>query len=578
MKLRRLLMTGMLTIAFLSLASVGMADMKAAEKWIDTEFQPSTLSKAEQMKEMEWFIKAAAPFKGMEIKVVSETIPTHEYESKVLAKAFYEITGIKVTHDLIQEGDVIEKLQVQFQSGENVFDAYINDSDLIGTHFRSGHVVNLTDWMKGEGKDVTLPTLDIDDFMGKSFTTGPDGKLYQLPDQQFANLYWFRYDWFNKPELKKAFKAKYGYELGVPVNWSAYEDIAEFFTNDVREIDGKAVYGHMDYGKKAPDLGWRFTDAWLSMAGAGDKGLPNGKPVDEWGIRVDGCKPVGSSVSRGGAANGPAAKYALRKYMEWLRLYAPPGALGMDFYQSLPSLAKGNVAQQIFWYTAFTSSMVEPRSKGNMTVDDKGFPLWRMAPSPHGPYWEEGQKLGYQDCGSWTLLKSTPVQRRKAAWLFAQFCVAKSVSLKKTHVGLTPIRDSDIRHQSFTDRAPKLGGLVEFYRSPARVAWTPTGTNVPDYPKLSQLWWQNIGEAVAGEVTVDTAMDNLAEEQDKILMRLERANILGECGPKLNKPRDESYWLKQPGSPKAKLDNEKPQGETVNYDQLLKAWKDGRVK
>jgi len=578
MKLRRLMMTGMLTLAFLSLASVGFADMQAAQKWVDNEFQPSTLSKADQMKEMEWFIKAAAPFKGMEIKVVSETIPTHEYESKVLAKAFTEITGIKITHDLIQEGDVIEKLQVQFQSGENVFDAYINDSDLIGTHFRSGHVVNLTDWMAGDGKDVTLPTLDIDDFMGKSFTTGPDGKLYQLPDQQFANLYWFRYDWFNKPELKKAFKDKYGYELGVPVNWSAYEDIAEFFTEDVREIDGVAIYGHMDYGKKAPDLGWRFTDAWLSMAGAGDKGLPNGKPVDEWGIRVEGCRPVGSTVARGGATNGPAAKYALRKYMEWLRKYAPPGALGMDFYQSLPSLAKGNVAQQIFWYTAFTSSMVAPRSEGNMTVDDKGFPLWRMAPSPHGPYWEEGQKLGYQDCGSWTLLKSTPLERRKAAWLFAQFCVSKSVSLKKTHVGLTPIRDSDIRDKSFTERAPKLGGLVEFYRSPARVAWTPTGTNVPDYPKLAQLWWQNIGEAVAGEVTVDTAMDNLAKEQDKIMQRLERAGILGECGPKLNKPVAEEEWLKKPGSPKAKLANEKPQGETLDYDKLLQAWKEGRVK
>ncbi|QJB57123.1 ABC transporter substrate-binding protein [Pseudodesulfovibrio sp. zrk46] len=578
MKLRRLVMTGMLTLAFLSLASVGMADMKAAKKWVDNEFQPSTLSKAEQMKEMEWFIKAAEPFKGMEIKVVSETIPTHEYESKVLAKAFYEITGIKVTHDLIGEGDVIEKLQVQFQSGENVFDAYINDSDLIGTHFRSGKVVNLTDWMAGEGKSVTLPTLDIDDFMGKSFTTGPDGKLYQLPDQQFANLYWFRYDWFQKPELKKAFKAKYGYELGVPVNWSAYEDIADFFTNDVREIDGKAIYGHMDYGKKAPDLGWRFTDAWLSMAGAGDKGIPNGKPVDEWGIRVDGCRPVGSTVARGGATNGPAAKYALRKYMEWLRKYAPPGALGMDFYQSLPSLAKGNVAQQIFWYTAFTASLVEPQSKGNNTVDAAGKPLWRMAPSPHGPYWEEGQKLGYQDCGSWTLLKSTPLKRRQAAWLFAQFCVAKTTSLKKTHVGLTPIRNSDINDKSFTERAPMLGGLVEFYRSPARVAWTPTGTNVPDYPKLAQLWWQNIGEAVAGEVTVSTAMDNLAKEQDKILMRLERADILGECGPKLNKPRDEAYWLNQPGSPKAKLANEKPQGETVDYDQLIKAWKAGKVK
>ncbi len=91
-------------------AASASADMAAAEKWVDNEFQPSTLSREDQMKEMEWLIKAAEPFKGMEIKVVSETIPTHSYESETLAKAFEEITGIKVTHDLIQEGDVIEKL------------------------------------------------------------------------------------------------------------------------------------------------------------------------------------------------------------------------------------------------------------------------------------------------------------------------------------------------------------------------------------------------------------------------------------------------------------------------------------
>lgn len=559
-------------VALLLGATTVKADEAAAKRWIDNEFQPSTLTKDEQMKEMQWFIKAAEPFKGMSIKVVSETIPTHEYEAKTLAKAFEEITGIKVTHDLIQEGDVIEKLQTQLQSGENIYDAYINDSDLIGTHFRYGAVANLTDWMADEGKDVTLPTLDVDDFIGKEFTTGPDGKLYQLPDQQFANLYWFRYDWFQRDDFKSKFKEIYGYDLGVPVNWSAYEDIAEFFSEHVKEIDGKAVYGHMDYGKKAPDLGWRFTDAWLSMAGAGDKGLPNGKPVDEWGIRVEGCRPVGATVARGGAANGPAAKYALRKYMDWLRKFAPPGALGMDFYQSLPSLAKGNVAQQIFWYTAFTASMVAPKSEGNNTVDDDGNPLWRMAPSPHGPYWEEGQKLGYQDAGSWTLLKSTPVDRRKAAWLYAQFTVAKTVSLKKSHVGLTIIRDSDINHASFTERAPKLGGLVEFYRSPARVRWTPSGTNVPDYPKLAQLWWQNIGEAVAGEVTPEKAMDNLAREQDKVLRRLQRAGVQGECGPKLNEEIDEAEWLNKPGSPKSKLENEKPKGMTVNYDELIKSW------
>ncbi|WP_206617983.1 ABC transporter substrate-binding protein [Hahella sp. KA22] len=545
----------------------------AAKKWVDSEFTASTLSKEEQMKEMAWFTEAAKRFRGMEINVASETITTHEYESKVLAKAFYEITGIKINHDLIQEGDVVEKLQTQMQSGRNIYDGYINDSDLIGTHFRYGKAVPISDMMEGDGKDLTLPTLDLQDFIGLSFTTGPDGKIYQLPDQQFANLYWFRYDWFQRDDLKKKFKEIYGYELGVPKNWSAYEDIAEFFTDKVKNIDGQRVYGHMDYGKKDPSLGWRFTDAWFSMAGAGDKGLPNGIPVDEWGIRVDGCRPVGSSVERGGATNGPAAVYATTKYVDWLRKYAPPEAQGMTFSEAGPVPAQGNVAQQIFWYTAFTADMTKP---GLPVVNADGTPKWRMAPSPRGPYWEDGMKLGYQDTGSWTFLKSTPDDRRLAAWLYAQFTVAKTVSLKKTLVGLTPIRESDILSEEMTAVAPKLGGLVEFYRSPARTQWTPTGTNVPDYPKLAQLWWQFIAEAANGEKTPQQALDGLAEAQDRVLQRLERANVQGECGPKLNEKKDPSYWLSQPGSPKAKLANEKPKGETVSYDALIKSWEDAR--
>jgi glycerol transport system substrate-binding protein len=209
--------------------------------------------------------------------------------------------------------------------------------------------------------------------------------------------------------------------------------------------------------------------------------------------------------------------------------------------------------------------------EGTPVVDENGNPKWPMAPSPHGPYWTEGMKLGYQDAGSWTLMKSTPVDRCKAAWLYAQFVVSKTVSLKKPHIGLTPIRESDIWHEYFTERAPKLGGLVEFYRRPARVQWTPTDTNVPDYPKLAQLWWQNVANAVTDDKTPQQAMDALAEQQDRVLQRLERAGIQGECGPKLNPEQDPSYWFNLPGAPKAKLANEKPQGETVNYDELSRA-------
>ncbi len=396
--------------------------MDEAKAFLDAEIKDlSALDRAGQEAEMQWFVDAAKPFAGMDIKVVSETIDTHSYESKVLAPAFTAITGIKITHDLIGEGDVIEKLQTQMQSGENIYDAYVNDSDLIGTHWRYQKARNLTDWMANAGKDATNPNLDLADFIGTKFTTAPDGNLYQLPDQQFANLYWFRYDWFNDEKNKADFKAKYGYDLGVPVNWSAYEDIAEFFTG--REIDGKKVYGHMDYGKKDPSLGWRFTDAWLSMAGNGDKGIPNGLPVDEWGIKVnEKSQPVGSCVARGGDTNGPASVYSIEKYLQWLKAYAPPAAAGMTFSESGPVPSQGEVAQQMFTYTAFTASFVKD---GLPVVNADGTPKWRFAPSPHGVYWKDGMKLGYQDVGSWTLLKSTPDDRAKAAWLYAQFVVVQ---------------------------------------------------------------------------------------------------------------------------------------------------------
>ena len=566
----------MTTTAAILLAMTGsaFAGMDEAKQFLDKEIGDlSSLSRADQEKELQWFIDAAKPFAGMEIKVVSETIGTHEYESKVLAPAFSAITGIKVTHDLIQEGDVVEKIQTQMQTGQNLYDGWVNDSDLIGTHWRYKQVRNLTDFMANEGKDVTNPDLDLKDFIGSSFTSAPDKKLYQLPDQQFANLYWFRYDWFNDPKNQADFKAKYGYDLGVPVNWSAYEDIAEFFTG--RDVDGKKVYGHMDYGKKDPSLGWRFTDAWLSMAGNGDKGLPNGLPVDEWGIKVnDKSQPVGSCVARGGDTNGPASVYSIEKYLEWLKKYAPPEAQGMTFSESGPVPAQGNIAQQIFWYTAFTADMAKP---GLPVVNEDGSPKWRVAPSPHGVYWKEGMKLGYQDVGSWTLMKSTPDDRAKAAWLYAQFVTSKTVDVKKSHVGLTFIRDTTIHHKSFTDRAAKLGGLVEFYRSPARVQWSPTGTNVPDYPKLAQLWWQAIGDASSGAKTAQAAMDSLCAEQEKVMSRLERAGVQGEFGPKLEEEHDLAYWNKDAVSkgniaPQLKIENEKEKPVTVNYDELVKSW------
>lgn len=256
--------------------SQNVAFASNVDKWVK-EFQPSALTQKEQKRELEWFAKAAEPYQGLEIKSCSEGIPTHKWEAAVLAKAFTEITGINVSVDILGEGEVVNRMTRQMETNEKKYDIYVNDADLIGTHLRADSALNFNEFINGEGKSVTNPGLDLDDFLNIEFGQDYEGNQLQIPDQQFANLYWFRYDWFTNPRYMAEFKRAYGYELGVPINWQAYEDIAEFFTG--KTIDGKKVYGHMDYGKKSAGLGWRFTDAWLSMAGAGDKGLPNGLPV-----------------------------------------------------------------------------------------------------------------------------------------------------------------------------------------------------------------------------------------------------------------------------------------------------------
>lgn len=551
----------------------------SADKLIDTEFQPSTLSRDDQVAEMQWFITAGEALRAngvQQINVVSKSNPTHVYESRTLASAFEQITGIKVKHELVAEEDVTEKLQTAMQSGKAGYDGWVVSADLLGTYFRAGMFVSLSRYMAGSGRSLTNPRLDLKDFIGTSFATAPDGQLYQLPDRQFASLYWHRADLFARKDLQELFKGKYGYNLAVPVNWSAYEDIARFFTYDVKSIDGKPIYGHMDYGKRDAAVGRNFSDAWLSMAGTGDIGIPNAAPVDEWGIRVasDKCTPVGASVSRGGATNSPATVFALTTYVDWLQKYAPKSAAGMTSAQAGTTPAHGEIAQQLSWYTSFAPELTKA---GLPVVNTDGTPKWRVAPGPKSPYWKPGMQSGYQDVGSWTFLKANDADRTSAAWLYAQFTTSKTVSLKKSIVGLTFIRDSDIQSDYFTQNAAKYGGLIEFYRGPGRVAWTPNGSNAPDYPKLAQLWSKNVAVAVAGKRTPQQAMDNLAEEMDQVMGRLERAGM-SNCAPKLNPKADPNSFLSGNGAPWKKLENERPKGVTIDYDVLMKDWKDGKVR
>ena len=72
--MKRKLLAAVASAAVLAYAGPSLADMAAAEKWIDEEFQPSTLSREEQLAEMEWFINAAQPFAGIDARTQADLL------------------------------------------------------------------------------------------------------------------------------------------------------------------------------------------------------------------------------------------------------------------------------------------------------------------------------------------------------------------------------------------------------------------------------------------------------------------------------------------------------------------------
>jgi glycerol transport system substrate-binding protein len=225
----------------------------------------------------------------------------------------------------------------------------------------------------------------------------------------------------------------------------------------------------------------------------------------------------------------------------------------MTFSDAGPVPAQGQIAQQIFWYTAFTAPLTQP---GTAAVNKDGSPKWRMAPSPHGPYWKTGMQNGYQDVGSWTFLKSTPLPRMSAAWLYAQFVTSKTVSLRKSIVGLTFIRESDIKHNYFTecstlrrlDRVlPQPGprGLDTHRHQCARLP--PHGAPVVDQCGHRHQRQQRRPRP---------RWIPLAKDMDEVLADLQHTGMQ-HCTPRLNPMADAGRRLSHKGAPWLKLDERK---------------------
>ena len=259
-----------------------------------------------------------------------------------LSKDFEAQSGIKMNFEFVPWPNFADRILNELNSGGQLCDLLIGDSQWIGGAAENGWYVKLNDFFDAEG-------ISMDDFAPATvyaYSTWPKGtpNYYALPAMGDANGWFYRKDWFTNPEIMAAYKEATGQDLREPQSQKELLQIAQFFQG--REIDGKTVYGASIFTERGSE--------GITMGATG--------ALYAWGFKYENTP---GSYDMEGAVNSPAAVEALEFYKELYKTGTPPGYDNAYMEQSLDAFKSGQVAMAMNWFAFFPGLYADPNTGGD---------------------------------------------------------------------------------------------------------------------------------------------------------------------------------------------------------------------
>ncbi|TDL75127.1 extracellular solute-binding protein [Palleronia sediminis] len=279
-----------------------------------------------------------------------------------LGKDFEEQSGHTMNYEFVPWPNFADRMLNELNSGGQLCDLMIGDSQWIGGGAESGHYVKLNDFFDAEG-------ITMDDFIPATVTgyaEWPKGtpNYWALP--AFADVvgWTYRRDWFERPELQQAFMEEFGRPLDVPATLAELKDIATFFQG--REIDGNTVYGAAIYTER------------------GSEGITMGvtNALYNYGFQYENPE---NPYELEGYVNSEGAVEGLEYYKDLYDTGTPPGSSNWYMSENIDAYKSGQVAMQMNF--AFIWPGVD--SDPNVGGDKSGY-----FPNPPGPFGQFAQLGG----------------------------------------------------------------------------------------------------------------------------------------------------------------------------------------
>ena len=391
-----------------------------------------------------------------------------------LSKDFEKESGHRMSFEFVPWPNFADRMLNELNSGGGLCDLMIGDSQWIGGAAENGQYIKLNDFFAKEG-------ISMDDFIPATVTgysEWPKGtpNYWALPAFGDVVGWTYRKDWFERPELQKEYKDKYGRDLAVPKNLAELKDIAQFFQN--RQIDGKTVYGAAIYTERGSEgITMGVTNALYNY------GFEYSNPAKPYDLK--------------GFVNSKEAAAGLEFYKELYDTATPPGSSNWYMGENIDAYKSGQVALQMNFAFIWPGVEADPNVGGGKS----GY-----FPNPPGPGGHFAQ-LGGQGI---SVVASS--DKQAAALEYIKWFAQKEVQDKWWKAGGYSALKAVVEDPGFVTSQPyaktfldSMAIVKDFWAEPAYAdLLLPMQERIHDY-------------VIAGKGTAQEALDGLVDDWTEVL-------------------------------------------------------------
>ena len=398
---------------------------------------------------------------------------------KLTADNFTKQTGITVNYTVLPENDVRDKISQEFSSQAGQYDVASLSNFEIPIYAKNGWVAPLDDFI---AKDAAFNQADILKPMTTSLTA-EDGKVYGEPFYGESSFLMYR---------KDVFEAK-GITMPDNPTWQQVADMAAKVDGAQPNMKGICLRGQPGWGQVFAPLTTvvnTFGGTWFEK---------------DWTAKV----------------NAPEFKEATNFYVNLVKAHGENGAPQAGFTECLNAMVQGSTAM---WYDATSAA-------GSLEADDspvKGKIGYVAAPV------NKTKSSGWLYTWAWAIQKAS--KKQENAWKFMAWAsssdyeklVGQQLGWSKVPAGkrASTYSNADYLKVSQAFAEPTKNAIETADPNNPGVQPRPAPgiqfVGIPEFPDLGTRVSQDVSAAIAGQTTVDAALDKGQQAAEQVAAKYKK--------------------------------------------------------